>query len=131
MLSKKIFKVCEVSKESDCLVVVRFYDGADLKLLELQEIMDFINRESDLGYVGVLFVTSDRLSVENNVFKFDFFNSFSNNIRAQAFVIDSLSTRFLVNFYLSCHKSPIETNVFSSELPAVRWLTEQLELSVN
>lgn len=44
---------------------------------------------------------------------------------ADAFVIDSLAKRLIINFYIKHNKPQVPTRTFSSEQKALEWLREQ------
>lgn len=109
-------------KYDDNILYVIIKENVDLGIPEMDELLEFsakfTNYEKRYTIVDTRSNYNSSQEVSNH-----YANSDYNKYRyADAFIVNSLAMRLLVNFYIRFHKPKIPTKLFNDEQSALNWI---------
>ena len=109
-------------KYDDDILYVIIKENVDLGIPEMDELLEFsakfTNYEKRYTIVDTRSNYNSSQEVSNH-----YANSDYNKYRyADAFIVNSLAMRLLVNFYIRFHKPKIPTRLFNDEQSALNWI---------
>jgi hypothetical protein len=113
--------IAHLKYDDDVLYVV-IKESVDLGIKEMDELLEFsanfTNYEKRYTVVDTRSNYNSSQEVSNHYAKSEY-----NKYRyADAFIVNSLGMRLLVNFYIRFHKPEIPTRLFNDEQSAINWI---------
>lgn len=113
--------IAKLIYDDDILYVI-IKENVDLGISEMDELLEFsakfTNYEKRYTIVDTRSNYNSSQEVSNH-----YANSDYNKYRyADAFIVNSLAMRLLVNFYIRFHKPKVPTRLFNDEQSAINWI---------
>jgi hypothetical protein len=114
----------------DDVLFVKMKPNNDIGEYELKALFDLSNELADFKKRFVIIDTRENFNSGSEVrtlYADDYYLKYR---FADAFIVNSLAMRLLVNFYISFHKPKIPTKMFNNESDAYKWI-ETLKQEIN
>ena len=121
---KYIARIAEITKKSHNVFYMRLLDGVEITMFDLEETAN-IQTELSNGEKFYLIVDCRNISlghIDREVFKVGASNVKLPNKVAEAFIVNSLPIKLLLNFYLRVFKPVFPTKSFNDEASAEKWI---------
>lgn len=113
--------IAHLKFDDDVLYVV-IKENVDLGIKELEELLGFANNLTNFQKRYTIVDTRTIFNSSHDISNF-YAKSDNNKYRyADAFIVNSLAMRLLVNFYIRFHKPKIPTRLFNDEQSAINWI---------
>lgn len=118
------FNLYDIFRRKDGIIQLQIYDGYYGELQDGMNIVDTFRILKEQEKCLVLIVSDDNASFSKEAREFVASEATSKIVKADAFVIKSLSLKILMNGYLKFNKPNRLTRFFNSEQAAIAWLQE-------
>ena len=118
------FQHYDIFRRKDGIVQVQFYSEYNGELEDAQNIVNVLKKIKIDQKCFVLLVVEDGASFTKEARAFVASHEVSNIAAADAFVIQSLALKILMNGYLKFNKPNRPTKFFNTEEKALEWLHE-------
>jgi hypothetical protein len=116
--------------ENDWLVVIKINQDAPIEIDDIKEMVDTSNDLFQGKDHAVLILPGSRSSVSNEAMRYAR-NHPARGKKAEASVIQSLSTRILARFYHILLKPAMPSRAFAKEEDAREWLLLQYSMAIE
>jgi|688.fasta_scaffold273662_2 hypothetical protein len=108
------------------LIRIDYMDDAVISLEECHKLTNEVYARYGQMKIGVIHVAGTSTTIDENVREYIAERSRNGEKFAEAFVIKNLNQRILANFYLRIFKPGCPTEIFSTEIDAIRWMKSYL-----
>ncbi|MBC7863620.1 MAG: STAS/SEC14 domain-containing protein [Bacteroidia bacterium] len=127
---KHITRICEMHMEENRILYARVFDGLDITLADIEETN---KAQKELAGNEPFYVLANALDitlghVDREAFSLNAADKTLTNKKAEAYVLNSLSVKLLVNFYVQFFKPSVPVKIFNDIDEARAWLLEHKKL---
>jgi len=109
-------------KYDNNILTVIIKENVDLGIEEMDELLEFTAKFSNYEKRYTIIDTRSNYNSNNEVQNHYASSDYSKYRYADAFIVNSLAMRLLVNFYIRFHKPKVPTRMFNSDEAALNWI---------
>ncbi len=113
--------IAKLKYDNDILIVV-IKEDVDLGIKEMDELLEFSAKFTSYKKRYTIVDTRSNYNSSQEVSNHYAKSEYNKYRYADAFIVNSLGMRLLVNFYIRFHKPEILTRLFNDEQSAIHWI---------
>ncbi len=111
-----------IYKLEDDIIKVQIKDSASIEEEDLLEMKDFNKKLAEDKNYYLLFIAGKDAHISKEAREKSTEKEISENKIAQAFVVQSLAHKIIVNFFINIQRPSMPTKMFTDEKEAINWL---------
>lgn len=125
LIEKKEFKKSNWDFYEDGIIRIRIKDNAEIELEDTIIEYNYIKNRPDYLPMRILVIPGKNSTASKEVRDYSNSEERRSIVNAQAYVVESLAHKIIVNFMKTFYKTPVKFKVFSDEDEALSWLLKQ------
>jgi hypothetical protein len=125
LIEKKEFKKSNWDFYEDGIIRIRIKDNAEIELEDTIIEYNYIKNRPDYLPMRILVIPGKNSTASKEVRDYSNSEERRSIVNAQAYVVESLAHKIIVNFMKTFYKTPVKFKVFSDEDEALNWLLKQ------